>query len=111
MAEKAYAEQARQEAKKQIELAEQEFASAKKIRQRAQAELNKAQVLKDHAIKKINSNILQITCQSCKRHFQATNPFTHHNSLVSMSYFSPAILSQSELEITACRHQINLHQN
>lgn len=111
MAEKAYAEQARQEAKKQIELAEQEFASAKKIRQRAQAELNKAQALKDHAIKKINSNILQITCQSCKRHFQATNPFTHHNSLVSMSYFSPAILSQSELEITACRHQINLHQN
>ncbi|KAK6147991.1 hypothetical protein DH2020_018903 [Rehmannia glutinosa] len=70
MAEKAYAEEARLQAKRQIELAEQEFANAKRIRQQAQAELEKAQALKDHATKKINSTIMQITCHSCKHKFQ-----------------------------------------
>lgn len=72
MAEKAYAEEARQQAKRQIELAELEFANAKRIRQQAQAELEKAQALKEQATKKISSTILQITCHSCKQHFQAT---------------------------------------
>ncbi|GLT53835.1 hypothetical protein SLA2020_270780 [Shorea laevis] len=38
MSEKAYAEEARREAKRQIEIAEVEFANAKRIRQQAQAE-------------------------------------------------------------------------
>ncbi|KAH6829413.1 C2H2-like zinc finger protein [Perilla frutescens var. hirtella] len=70
VAEKAYAEEARQLAKRQIELAEQEFANAKRIRQQSQAELEKAQALKDHATKKINSAMLEITCHSCKHRFQ-----------------------------------------
>ncbi|KAE9597473.1 hypothetical protein Lal_00029893 [Lupinus albus] len=73
MAEKAYAEEARKQAKTQIELAELEFANAKRIRQQAQAELNKAYGLKQHAIKQINSTMLQITCHSCKQHFQASS--------------------------------------
>ncbi|OMO63093.1 Zinc finger, C2H2 [Corchorus olitorius] len=84
MAEKVYAEEARQQAKRQIELAEQEFANAKRIRQQAQAELDKAQALKDHAIKQINSTILQITCHACKQQFQARTP-PEENSLV-LSY-------------------------
>ncbi|XP_042000895.1 zinc finger protein SHOOT GRAVITROPISM 5-like [Salvia splendens] len=70
MAEKAYAEEARQVAKRQIEAAEQEFANAKRIRQAAQAELEKAQALKESATKKINAAMLEITCHSCKSKFQ-----------------------------------------
>ncbi|GAB4850616.1 hypothetical protein Ancab_029925 [Ancistrocladus abbreviatus] len=79
MAEKAYAEEARREAKRQIELAEREFENAKKIRQQAQAELDKAQVLKEHAVKKISSTLLQITCHACKQQFQARTPYPLDN--------------------------------
>lgn len=91
MAEKAYAEEARQQAEQQIELAEQEFANAKRIRQQALAELDKAQALKEHAVKKINSTILQITCHACKQQFQARTrqANSHENSLV-FSYMSSA---------------------
>ncbi|KAF5730272.1 C2H2-like zinc finger protein [Tripterygium wilfordii] len=76
MAEKMYAEEARKQAKKQIEFAEQEFASAKQIRLQAQAELDKALGLKGHAMKQINSTILQITCHACKQQFQARSSAT-----------------------------------
>ncbi|XP_028785052.1 zinc finger protein SHOOT GRAVITROPISM 5-like [Neltuma alba] len=69
MVEKAYAEEARKEAKRQMEAAEQEFANARRIRQQAQAELDKAFALKEQAIKQINSTMLQITCQACKQQF------------------------------------------
>ncbi|KAJ8771981.1 hypothetical protein K2173_027158 [Erythroxylum novogranatense] len=88
-AEKAYAEEARQQAKKQIEFAEQEFANAKRIRQQAQAEIGKAQALKEHAIKQMNSTILEITCHACKQLFQTRTP-PDENSLV-LSYMSSAI--------------------
>lgn len=96
MAEKAYAEEARQQAKRQIELAEQEFANAKRIRQQAQAELDKAQALKEHAIKQINSTILQITCQACKQKFHARTP-PEENSL-ALSYMSSAITEGEVVE-------------
>ncbi|GMH14086.1 hypothetical protein Nepgr_015927 [Nepenthes gracilis] len=79
MAEKAYAEEARREAMLQIELAEWEFASAKKTRQQAQVELDKAQALKEQAVKKISSTLLQITCHACKQQFQATTASPHHD--------------------------------
>lgn len=104
MAEKAYAEEARLAAKRQIELAEQEFANAKRIRQQAQAELDKAQSLKDHAIKQINSTILRITCQACKQHFQARIP-PDENSLV-LSYISSATTT-TEGEVDNDNHRNN----
>ncbi|KAM7267037.1 hypothetical protein ACFE04_009203 [Oxalis oulophora] len=84
MVEKSYAEEARNQAKRQIELAEQEFANAKKIRQQAQAELDKAHALKEHAVKQINSAILEVTCRSCKQQFQTIRLVTppDENSLV-----------------------------
>ncbi|GMH23356.1 hypothetical protein Nepgr_025199 [Nepenthes gracilis] len=67
MAQKAHAEEVRRAVKMQIEAAEREFSSAKKIRLQAQAELDKAQALKEEAIKKISFTLLQITCHACKR--------------------------------------------
>ncbi|KAE8710119.1 protein BASIC PENTACYSTEINE2-like [Hibiscus syriacus] len=91
MAEKAYAEKARQEAKRQIDMAELEFASAKRIRQQAASELEKAQALKDQATKKISATIMQITCQTCKHQFQTSTAVVpdDETSLV-MSYMSSA---------------------
>ncbi|CAN4085398.1 unnamed protein product [Withania somnifera] len=93
MKEKAYAQEARQQAKRQIELAEQEFANAKRIRQQAQAELDKANALKEHAIKQINSILSQITCHSCKQKFQSSTPrvnLVDDNSL-ALSYISSGL--------------------
>ncbi|XP_022732952.1 protein SHOOT GRAVITROPISM 5 [Durio zibethinus] len=91
MAEKAYAEKARQEAKKQIEMAELEFASAKMLRQRAQSELEKAQVLKAQATKKISATIMQITCQACKHQFQtSTAAVPADETSLAISYMSSA---------------------
>ncbi|KAJ8621368.1 hypothetical protein MRB53_029897 [Persea americana] len=91
LAEKAFADDARQQAKRQIELAEQEFTNAKKIRQHAQAELNKAQILKEHAKKQINATLLQITCHACKQHFRAVAPVPLDDNSLAMSYMSSAI--------------------
>lgn len=93
MVEKAYAEEARIQAKRQSELAEHEFANAKRIRQQAKAELEKAQALKQHAIMEVNSTILQLTCQSCKDKYQkeiteASTPFVNPFGL---SYISSAL--------------------
>uniref|UniRef100_A0A2N9F2X3 C2H2-type domain-containing protein n=1 Tax=Fagus sylvatica TaxID=28930 RepID=A0A2N9F2X3_FAGSY len=92
MAEKAYAEEARREAKRQIEIAELDFANAKRIRQQAQAELEKAQVLKDQATKKISSTMLQITCQACKQQFHASTTVLAPSDEISLavSYMSSA---------------------
>ncbi|KAL2342311.1 hypothetical protein Fmac_003596 [Flemingia macrophylla] len=83
MAEKAYAEEARNQAKRQMEVAELEFTNAKRIRQQALAELDKAYALKEHAIKQINSTMLQITCLACKHRFHSrTIPPPDDNSFV-----------------------------
>ncbi|XP_020215818.1 zinc finger protein SHOOT GRAVITROPISM 5 isoform X2 [Cajanus cajan] len=85
MAEKAFAEEARNQAKRQMELAELEFSNAKRIRQQALAELDKAYALKEHAIKQINSTMLQITCLACKHRFQSRTippPAPDDNSFV-----------------------------
>nr|XP_043623800.1 zinc finger protein SHOOT GRAVITROPISM 5 [Erigeron canadensis] len=73
IAENELAEEARQQAKRQIETAELEFANAKRIRKQAQAELERAKALREQATKKISSTILEITCHSCKQRFQASN--------------------------------------
>lgn len=92
MAEKAYAEEARQQGKRQIEMAEMELANAKRIRQQAQAELEKAQILKEQATKKMSSTMLEITCHACKQHFHAAAPnVADLEASLAMSYMSSAI--------------------
>nr|GMD21806.1 protein SHOOT GRAVITROPISM 5-like [Ipomoea batatas] len=73
MAEKSYAEETRQDARRQTELAELEFASAKRIREAAKAELEKAQVLKEQAAEKISAIMLEITCRACKQKLSEDN--------------------------------------
>ncbi|KAJ4840124.1 hypothetical protein Tsubulata_039259 [Turnera subulata] len=98
MVEKKYAEEARLAAKRQIEMAELEFANAKNIRQRARAELEKAQVLREEATKRMSSTMLQITCQACKAQFQAstsasggaTTAAPADETSLAMSYMSSA---------------------
>ncbi|XP_055830180.1 zinc finger protein SHOOT GRAVITROPISM 5-like [Solanum dulcamara] len=102
--EKAYAEEARKEARREIELAEQELGNAKRIRRQAQVELEKAQALKEEAIKQINFTLSQITCHACKQKFQAKRisaPTTtsivdqrhdHHDQTIHLKYSYPTSL-------------------
>lgn len=89
IAEKAYADEARREAKRQIEIAEVEFANAKMIRQQAQAELEKARILKEEASRKMSSTIMEITCQTCRLHFHMSSAAPEETSL-AISYMSSA---------------------
>lgn len=92
VAEKAYAEDARREAKRQIEIAELEFENAKRIRKQAQAELGKAEVLRKQAIKKMSSTVMEITCQACKQQFQSstTAGVPSEETSIVVSYMSSA---------------------
>ncbi|EEC83705.1 hypothetical protein OsI_29527 [Oryza sativa Indica Group] len=71
MAEKAAADEARAQAKRQAELADQELATARRMRYQAQVELSRAHVLRDHAIRQVDATQLQITCYSCRHKFRA----------------------------------------
>lgn len=90
MKEKAYAEEAKREAKRQREIAETEFANAKKIRQQAQAELERAKLLKEKSMKKISSTIMGVTCQTCKGQFQAATVPAADETSLAVSYMSSA---------------------
>ncbi|XP_015957925.1 zinc finger protein SHOOT GRAVITROPISM 5 [Arachis duranensis] len=93
MAEKAYAEEARREAKRQIEIAELEFENAKRIRKQAQAELGKAEALRKQAIKKMTSTLMEITCHACKQNFHSSNNgvgVPSEETSIVMSYMSSA---------------------
>lgn len=70
MADKAFAEDARQQAKRQVEIAEMEFENAKRIRQQAKVELERAKVLREQANRKIDLTMLEITCYSCRQRFE-----------------------------------------
>lgn len=78
----AVAEKARKEARREIELAEQELANARRIRRQAQVELERAQALKEEAIRQINFTLSQITCHACKQQFQVKRTLTTTTSLV-----------------------------
>ncbi|KAG0450136.1 hypothetical protein HPP92_026915 [Vanilla planifolia] len=91
MTEKAVADEARQQAKRQMELAEQEFANARRIRQQAQLELNRAVALRDHAAKKIHSTLLQITCFTCKQLFHSKPLLIPEQNSLAASYMSSVV--------------------
>lgn len=99
MVEKAYANEARQEAKRQLELAELQFADAKRIRQQAIVELEKAQALKEHATEQINSIMQQITCNSCKQKFQQIHA-------ASSSW--PPLLPFAEASSSSCENSLGM---
>lgn len=68
---KRMAEEKRKESRCLIGLAMQDMNNAQRIREEAVADFHAAQVLKECAARKINSNVLQITCNGCRKEFLA----------------------------------------
>ncbi|XP_020686971.1 zinc finger protein SHOOT GRAVITROPISM 5 [Dendrobium catenatum] len=64
---KAAADKAREEALRDVHLAERELVAARRVRQQAQAELEKACQLRTAAARQIHSILLQITCGDCRQ--------------------------------------------
>lgn len=84
------ADEMRQEARKQIEMAEMDFEKAKNIRKEAKAELEKAQFVREEAMKRINATMLEITCRSCKQLFQLPVVADESKTSLGVSYVSSA---------------------
>ncbi|KAF8097260.1 hypothetical protein N665_0292s0038 [Sinapis alba] len=84
------ADEMRQEARRQIEMAEVDFNKAKNVRKEAKAELERAQVIREEAIKRINATMLEITCHSCKQLFQLPVMADESTSSLVTCYVSSA---------------------
>ncbi|KDP30913.1 hypothetical protein JCGZ_11289 [Jatropha curcas] len=68
--EKAYAERVRELTRREMELAQSEFAKARHMWQRAREEVEKAERMKQKATRQIDSTCMEITCQSCRQRFK-----------------------------------------
>ncbi|KAJ4825131.1 hypothetical protein Tsubulata_041336 [Turnera subulata] len=71
--EKAYAERVRDLTRREMELAQSEFAKARQMWQRAREEVEKAERLKERATSRqvaADSTCMEITCQSCRQRFK-----------------------------------------
>ncbi|XP_022770438.1 protein indeterminate-domain 16-like [Durio zibethinus] len=68
--EKAYAERVREFTKREMEMAQSEFARARHMWQRAREEVAKAERMKERATRQIDSTCMEITCQSCRQRFR-----------------------------------------
>ncbi|CAO2191744.1 unnamed protein product [Urochloa humidicola] len=92
-AEKAAADGARAEARRQAEMAEQELASARRVRQQAQEELGRAHALRDHAVRQVDAALLQVTCYSCRCKFRARAAAAMMSSEVA-SYVDSSVVTE-----------------
>ncbi|GAB2240934.1 hypothetical protein Droror1_Dr00021452 [Drosera rotundifolia] len=75
--EKAYAERVRELSRREIELAQAEFARARVIWERAKEDVAMAEKLRENAIRRIessssssSSSCFEITCHSCRQRFR-----------------------------------------
>lgn len=68
--EKAYAEQIRELTRREMELAQSEFARARLMWKKVQEEVEDAERQKARAIHQIDSMCMEITCQACQQRFQ-----------------------------------------
>ncbi|XP_042455351.1 protein indeterminate-domain 16-like [Zingiber officinale] len=69
-AENAFAERMRELTRRELELAERDFARARAIWERAKEEMAKVERMKEIATKRINSTCLEITCHNCHQRFR-----------------------------------------
>ncbi|EES13982.1 protein indeterminate-domain 14 [Sorghum bicolor] len=101
MAEKAAADDARAQARRQAELAEQELATARRMRQQAQAELGRAHALRDHAVRQVDATLLQVTCYSCRCKFRARAATGTGGAMSSevASYVSSVVTEGGDAEV------------
>ncbi|OWM90594.1 zinc finger protein SHOOT GRAVITROPISM 5 [Punica granatum] len=68
--EKAYAERVRELTRREMELAQSEFARARNMWERAREEVDKAEKMKERATRRTDSRCMEITCQSCRQRFR-----------------------------------------
>ncbi|XP_050221042.1 zinc finger protein SHOOT GRAVITROPISM 5 [Mercurialis annua] len=68
--EKAYAERVRELTRREMEMAQSEFARARQMWQRAREEVAKAERMKEKATRQMDSTCMEITCQSCRQRFK-----------------------------------------
>ncbi|KAI7986193.1 Zinc finger protein SHOOT GRAVITROPISM 5 [Camellia lanceoleosa] len=114
MADKAYAEEARRQAKQQIEAAEREFANAKRIRQQAVAEVDKAcWALKEQIINSTTIDLHQmITCHACMQQQQQVRapPPADHEIEKSLSLVLTSYTNMSSSSSAITQRQV-VHEN
>ncbi|EPS62934.1 hypothetical protein M569_11852, partial [Genlisea aurea] len=65
-AEKVYADDTREKAKREVQAAAEEFSKAKKLRRQAQAELENARALRERAAVEIGTAAAMMTCHYCR---------------------------------------------
>ncbi|KAK9108493.1 hypothetical protein Syun_024504 [Stephania yunnanensis] len=68
--ERAYAEQIRELTRKEMELAQSEFARARLMWKKVQEEVENAERQKVRATYQIDSSCMEITCQACQQRFR-----------------------------------------
>ncbi|KAJ4974893.1 hypothetical protein NE237_008067 [Protea cynaroides] len=68
--EKAYAERLRELTRREMELAQSEFACARQMWERAQEAVEKAERMKANATRQIDSMRMEITCHACRQQFR-----------------------------------------
>ncbi|KAI8529214.1 hypothetical protein RHMOL_Rhmol12G0207400 [Rhododendron molle] len=71
--EKAYAERVREMTRREMELAQSEFARARHVWESAREEVERAERMKERAIQRVDgssSTCMEITCQSCSQKFR-----------------------------------------
>ncbi|KAF5460061.1 hypothetical protein F2P56_019959 [Juglans regia] len=73
--EKAHAERVREMTRREMELAQSEFARARHMWERAREEVEKAERMKERAMRQIadsttTATCMEITCQSCRQRFR-----------------------------------------
>ncbi|CAA7396258.1 unnamed protein product [Spirodela intermedia] len=69
-AEKAYAERVRELTRREMEMAEKEFARARLLWERAREEVDKVEKMKEMATRMVGSTCTEVTCQACRQRFR-----------------------------------------
>ncbi|KMZ70449.1 hypothetical protein ZOSMA_19G00310 [Zostera marina] len=78
----ALAIEARKKVERNVKMAEEEFSNAKRLRKQAQMELNKAVLMREHALNQIKSMMLEITCHSCQKQQQRQQDQQHQQKFL-----------------------------
>lgn len=68
--EKAYAERIKELTRREMEMAQSDFARARQMWERARLEVEKAERMKERAARHIDSTCMEITCQICRQRFR-----------------------------------------
>jgi len=68
--EKAYAERVRELTRREMEMAQSEFARARQMWERAREEVDRAERIKERATRQVDSACMEITCHSCRQRFR-----------------------------------------